>query len=376
MSSAFDSFSNDGDDAARSAASTRPFDDSGYDSSQRYEGYSFSADDDAAPKDPPAAAMGDYGEIPIHSSGGGIGMDPLSPEGYGYGSGAGGSDFASDPSPFVMPEANGKAYGIGTEAAEDIFSSDGPMLPPPSEMPEEGSKLREWRRQNAIHLEEKERKEKEERNQIILEAEKYKEDFYEKRKLNVETSKNHNREREKLFLANQEKFHANADKQYWKAIAELIPNEVPNIEKRRGKKEQEKKPSAVVIQGPKPGKPTDLSRMRQVLVKLKHNPPPHMIPPPPPPKEAAKDGAKGKDGAKATTVKDGAAAAGAKDGAAALVAADGKKPASPKEPATAAAATNGKGSPKGEEAPSAAEAEAMEAVEEQPTDAPEPTPTD
>lgn len=171
-------------------------------------------------------------------------------------------------------------------------------------------------------------------------------------------------------MVNQEKFHANADKQYWKAIAELIPNEVPNIEKRRGKKEQEKKPSVVVIQGPKPGKPTDLSRMRQVLVKLKHNPPPHMIPPPPPPpKEAAKDSSKGKDGKAA------AAAAGAKDGTAApAAAADGKKPASPKElmVAAAAAATNGKGSPKGEEGP----AEATEAVEEQPTDTPEPAPTD
>lgn len=96
-----------------------------------------------------------------------------------------------------------------------------------------------------------------------------------------------------LFVANQEKFHAEADKNYWKSIAELIPNEVPTIEKKRGKKGQEKKPSVVVLQGPKPGKPTELSRMRQILVKLKHNTPPHLkhSPPPPPANDSKSKGA-------------------------------------------------------------------------------------
>ena len=81
-------------------------------------------------------------------------------------------------------------------------------------------------------------------------------------------------------MANQNKFYDEADKNYWKAIAELLPNEVPTMEKKKGQKDQEKKPSIVVIQGPNPGKPTDISRMRQVLLKLKHNAPNHLKPAP------------------------------------------------------------------------------------------------
>lgn len=130
-------------------------------------------------------------------------------------------------------------------------------------------------------------------------------------------------------MANQEKFHKEADKHYWKAIAELIPREVPNIDKKRSKKDPEKKSSITIIQGPKPGKPTDLSRMRQICLKLKQTPPPHMMPPPPAPskdgkdaKEEGKDTKAGKDAKneKATTP----TAAGE-----AVVAAAGEIPASP-----------------------------------------------
>lgn len=187
------------------------------------------------------------------------------------------------------------------------------------------------------------------RNQIIKEAEEYKEAFYAKRKLNCESNKKNNREREKveisiqyyslvlvifcesciycswlyyttfpaidlgkhmhscsivilgylhvqIYLSNQEKFHKEAHLHYWKAIAEIIPREVPNIEKRRGKKEAENnKPSVHVIQGPKPGKPTDLARMRQMILKLKQNPPSHMMPPPPKEEKDDKDKKDAKD---------------------------------------------------------------------------------
>lgn len=53
-------------------------------------------------------------------------------------------------------------------------------------------------RQNTIRLEEKEKREKEMRSQIIEEAEEYKVAFYEKRKLNIESNKTSNREQEKV----------------------------------------------------------------------------------------------------------------------------------------------------------------------------------
>lgn len=54
-------------------------------------------------------------------------------------------------------------------------------------------------RQNAIQLEEKEKKEKEMRQQIIEEAEQYKIEFYRKRDRNVENNKASNREKEKVY---------------------------------------------------------------------------------------------------------------------------------------------------------------------------------
>ncbi|ESR62543.1 hypothetical protein CICLE_v10015933mg [Citrus x clementina] len=281
--STFDEFSADGEEQIQNQHSNHHSfnDDAEYSNYGSYSSYNAAED-----------FSGNHGDVSVDHV--------QSPEIFGYEN----QEPGYSQSPFGsghVENSNGNGNGYGDGSA---FVSDGPILPPPTELePEEGFALREWRRQNAIQLEAKEKREKEMRNQLVEEAEEYKRAFYEKRKLNIETNKTSNREREKLFLANQEKFHKEADKHYWKAIGELIPYEVPNIEKKRGKKDQEKKPSITVIQGPKPGKPTDLSRMRQILVKLKHSPPPHMVPPPPP-----KDAKDGKDGKDAKNGKDAASA--------------------------------------------------------------------
>ncbi|XP_027336361.1 clathrin light chain 2 [Abrus precatorius] len=277
-------------------SSTQPFDEDGafvgYDprlQSQRFDSFSnFDADSvkDSAGDSSPIFGGGSYSAGDDVFSSQAVPETPSPPSIY------------SAPSGFeaFSPEQNGE----GVDGS--LGASGGPILPPPTDMAAEGGfALREWRRQNAIRLEEKEKKEKEMRMQIIEEAKEYKIEFYKKREVNVENNKASNRERQKLFLASREKFHAEADKNYWKAIGELIPHEVPAIEK-RGKKEKEKKPSIVVIQGPKPGKPTELSRMRQILLKLKHNPPPHMKPKPPPSSETKKDAKTGPpDGASTST---------------------------------------------------------------------------
>eukprot|EP00270_Netrium_digitus_P014581 TRINITY_DN497_c0_g1_i1.p1 TRINITY_DN497_c0_g1~~TRINITY_DN497_c0_g1_i1.p1 ORF type:complete len:229 (-),score=39.14 TRINITY_DN497_c0_g1_i1:331-975(-) len=154
---------------------------------------------------------------------------------------------------------------------------DGATLPPPSSMgPEESIVLREWRRKRAIELEEKARVSRE-KHALILESSKGELDsFYAKRQHQVAQGKVNNREKEKIYLENLESLNAKAGGNYWEAVTAFVNFET-QVKKEKVKAKGEPVRTSTLLNDAKPGKHTDLTRMRQVLLKLKHNPPAHLI---------------------------------------------------------------------------------------------------
>eukprot|EP00897_Mesotaenium_endlicherianum_P010243 jgi/Mesen1/9247/ME000006S09245 len=175
------------------------------------------------------------------------------------------------------------------EQVEDGFTADAPastnieenefeggaVLPPPEQMEsEESNLLREWRKKKAAELEEKARTSREKHDQIIEAAKAELESFYDRRKKQVEQGKINNREKEKAFVTNLESLNAKKGGNHWEAVVAHVNFDAPTGKKdSKAKSKEGPVRTSTLLADAKPGKQTDLARMRQILLKLKHSPP-------------------------------------------------------------------------------------------------------
>ncbi|CAI7907739.1 unnamed protein product [Closterium sp. NIES-54] len=151
----------------------------------------------------------------------------------------------------VGEEQEAAAGEYAPPAEENGTFDGGAKLPPPSQMgSEESILLREWRRKKAIELEEKARISREKHQQVSY--------LWEK---------------EKAYVDNLLSLNSKQGGNYWESVCAFTNFDV-SIKKEKAKKKDEPTRMSTQLNDAKLGKHTDLARMRQVLLKLKHNPPP------------------------------------------------------------------------------------------------------
>nr|AQQ11757.1 clathrin light chain 2b [Chara australis] len=154
--------------------------------------------------------------------------------------------------------------------------------------------IHEWRRQRAKELQKKADMEKKKKADILQQASIQREAMVSERSKAIAAAYKTNREKEKVYLAELEwSMQTKPGGNYWATVAKIADDAKVGAEEKekparagsvdRGKDKGRRgsgaasSPSTSTSAGspaalPKPGKQTDLTRMRQILNKLKHKP--------------------------------------------------------------------------------------------------------
>ncbi|KAG0591283.1 hypothetical protein KC19_1G163500 [Ceratodon purpureus] len=194
----------------------------------------------------------------------------------------------------VLPHSSTCSYGIQAlinnvhrgyvnEGENDADRTSTKFREEESSQLQESEILRQWRRKKEAELEERERESQAKQDHILEQAAIERENFYKERKAQIEAKKRLNREKEMKYHADVEAKQKLVEGNLWEAVASLIglngevdgktanssgksPKSI--VELSTPRTHESKRPRDT---SPKPTKKTaDLSRMREILLKLQH----------------------------------------------------------------------------------------------------------
>ncbi|XP_024392773.1 clathrin light chain 2 [Physcomitrium patens] len=166
---------------------------------------------------------------------------------------------------------------------------DAPMMSPVPEdlsQQQESETLRQWKRKKELELQEKQRETQIKQDRILEHAAIERENFYKEREVQIEEKKRLNREKETKYRADAEMQQKLVEDNLWAAVAALIDlngdqtdgmmtangsgKQISKSQISTPKRVEQRRLKEYAVKPTK--KTTDLSRMREILLKLQQRP--------------------------------------------------------------------------------------------------------